>query len=89
MCFSRLQPVSSAYKITVCSPPNGPDCGDADRWWLAVVEAADGGLEELLDELRRHGGCESTGRPQRSPEEERRRRWSRENKKQEAVEKDE
>lgn len=44
------------------------------------MEAADGGLQELLDELRGHGCCEATGRPQRSAQEERRRRWSDENK---------
>lgn len=44
------------------------------------MEAADGGLQELLDELRGHGRREATGRPQRSAQEERRRRWSEENK---------
>lgn len=65
---------------TARSPPDGPDRGDADGGRLAVVEATDGGLEELLDELRRHGRRETTGRPQSSAEEERRRRWSGENK---------
>lgn len=44
------------------------------------MEAADGGLQELLDELRGHGCGEATGRPQRSAQEERGRRWSEENK---------
>lgn len=51
-------------------PPYGADCGDADGWRLTVVKAADGGLEELLDELRSHGGCEAAGGPQSSAEEE-------------------
>lgn len=70
----------STVKDTARSPPDGPDRGDADRGRLAVMEAADGGLEELLDELRRHCGCEATGCPQSSAKEERRRRWSEENK---------
>lgn len=40
------------------------------------MEAADGGLQELLDELRGHGGREATGGPKGSAQQERRRRWS-------------
>lgn len=57
------------------SPPDGSDRRDADGRRLAVVEAADGGLQELLDEVRGHGGREATGRPQGSAQQERRRRW--------------
>lgn len=57
------------------SPPDGPDRRDADGRRLALVEAADSGLEKLLDELRRHGCREATGCPQSSAEEERRCSW--------------
>lgn len=60
---------------TACSPPDGSDCRDADGGRLAVVESADSGLEELLDELRRHGCCEATSCPQCPTKEEGGRRW--------------
>lgn len=58
------------------SPPDGPDGRDADRGWLSNVEPTDSCLEELLDQLRRHGCCEAAGCPQSSAQEERRRCWS-------------
>lgn len=56
---------------TVSSPPDGPDRRDADGWRLAVMETADCGLEKLLDEFRRHGCSETTGRPQSAAQKER------------------
>lgn len=58
------------------SPPDGPDGRDADRGRLSHVEPTDGRLEELLDQLGRHGRREAAGCPQRSAQEERRRCWS-------------
>ena len=57
------------------SPPDGPDGRDADGWRLAVLQAADGGLEELLDELRGHGRGEAAGSPQGPAQQEGRRGW--------------
>lgn len=76
MIDNKLHENSIWVKDSACSPPDGPDRGDADGGRLAVMKAADSGLEELLDELRRHGCREATGRPQSSAQEERRRRWS-------------
>lgn len=79
---SRLRPTRGHGSLGVWSrremgsPPDGPDRRDADRGRLSDVEAADGCLEELLDQLGGHGRREAAGGPQSSAEEERGRRCS-------------
>ena len=77
LCIKKQNNNTVMFTNKAGSPPDGPDRWDADGGRLAVVQPADRGLEELLDELRRHGCREATGGPQSPAEQERRRRWTR------------